>query len=104
MDRRHVCSCLLLCTSIERTACHSMSTPVSERTTNPLLVDCEYQLKPVESGFRLALVYNLVNAGGKSKQIVKDKSRLTAKVSEAVQAWGTSAGGPKQGIYMLSNK
>ena len=67
-------------------------------------LDCDYQLKPIESGFRLALVYNLANAGGKSKRIVKDKSRLTAKVSEAVQAWGTSAGGPKQGIYMLSNK
>ncbi len=70
-----------------------------------LSTDCDYQLKPIESGFRLALVYNLVNAGGKSKRIVKDKSRLTAKVSEAVQGWGAAGGGgPKQGICMLSNK
>ena len=69
-----------------------------------MLVDCEHQLAPIQNGFCLSLEYNLVIAGGKSKRIVKDKSRLTAKVSEAVQAWGASAAGPKQGIYMLSHK
>jgi len=58
----------------------------------------------VRSGFRLALVYNLVNAGSKTKRIVKDNSRMVAKVAEAVKAWSANTHGPKQGIYMLQHK
>ncbi|KAL3142581.1 hypothetical protein ABBQ38_002899 [Trebouxia sp. C0009 RCD-2024] len=57
-----------------------------------------------QSGYRLALIYNLVSAGGKSKRVVKDKSRVTSKIAEAVQKWGATAQGPKRGIYMLSHK
>ena len=71
---------------------------------NTPFADCEHQLKPVQSGFRLALIYNLVNAGSKSKRIIKDKSRVTAKIAEAVKQWGVTAKAPKRGIYMLSHK
>ena len=50
-----------------------------------MFADCEHQLKPVQSGYRLALIYNLVNVGGKSKRVIKDKSRVTSKIAEAVQ-------------------
>lgn len=45
---------------------------------------------------------------GKCWQQVKanhqDKSRVTAKIAEAVKQWGVTAKAPKRGIYMLSHK
>ena len=111
LSRSSVLSCAIVADSHQAQAHHSMATHLSQHCDlyhqaihTGLSADYEHELKPVQSGFRLALVYNLVNAGSKSKLIVKDKSRLTSKVADAVKVWSGDANRRKRGIYMLSHK
>ena len=66
--------------------------------------DCTHELKPVQSGFQLALVYNLVHVSSGPRPAVKDCSKVIAALSAAAQAWGANPASSMRAIWMLEHK
>eukprot|EP00053_Salpingoeca_punica_P010580 m.95081 g.95081 ORF g.95081 m.95081 type:complete len:959 (-) comp15438_c0_seq5:287-3163(-) len=53
--------------------------------------DCEHEVLPIESGYRLCLVYNLVRPAGCKSLTVPDESERVAQAAKALQQWSSSA-------------
>ena len=66
--------------------------------------DCKHELKPVQSGFRLALVYNLIHISDGPMPVLKDCSGVMAKIAGLVQDWSVDAHAPRRAIWMLEHK
>ena len=66
--------------------------------------DCQHEIKPVTSGYRLCLVYNLVHTGcGPSPMIPDDKKAVSAIVSH-VRKWNEDKGHNQMMAYMLEHQ
>ena len=66
--------------------------------------DCKHELKPVQSGFRLALVYNLIHVSDGPMPMLKDCSEVIAKITRLIQAWSVKAPGQHRAVWMLEHK
>ena len=66
--------------------------------------DCKHELRPVQSGFRLALVYNNLNLSTGPDPQLNHYSRLVADITREVKDWALQVDLPDQGIYMLAHK
>lgn len=64
--------------------------------------DCRHELRPVRSGYRVALAYNLVRKNGKSPQ-APDYKKETAEVAAVLRAWSADAEGPRKVVYPLAH-
>ena len=66
--------------------------------------DCKHELRPVQQGFRLALVYNLIHAPRAPTPFLKDASEAVCGLTAAAQAWGLDEDSQDWQIYMLEHK
>lgn len=65
--------------------------------------DCKHEIRPIESGYRLCLVYNLVHTGKGLPPALMDKSVDARRVAELVARWITALAAPKKLILMLEH-
>ena len=73
-------------------------------TQHMALADCKHELKPVQSGFRLALVYNLIHASDGPTPALQDCSEVMTKITRLIQAWNAESPGQNRAIWMLEHK
>lgn len=66
--------------------------------------DCMHALKPVLSGYRLALMYNLTHSPGTSVPALKDSSHLVSGIRTLAEAWAADVSAPDWQVYMLDHK
>ena len=66
--------------------------------------DCRHELRPVTSGLRLCLIYNLVHAGSGPTPSPADHSQTIAHIVQAVQSWIADPCGPEKLIYVLQHE
>lgn len=66
--------------------------------------DCKHELKPVVSGYRLALVYSLCSFSSGPAPALQDNAELFARIREAMQQWADSKDRPFKGIWMLEHR
>lgn len=69
--------------------------------------DCEHEIKPVLSGYRLALVYNLVKTSTDgllpSSTEINEDAEYT-RISAAFNAWSCDPAAPPKMAFLLSHK
>ena len=65
--------------------------------------DCQHELRPVRSGHRLVLVYNLLRAGRGSPRVPDDRP-LVASVAAALRDWAGDPEGPAKLVYPLTHE
>lgn len=69
--------------------------------------DCRHEVLPVVSGYRLALVYNLVRVGTGPLPLPPDYAPQQQRATELLRAWGqgdpSPASGPSKLIYPLEH-
>ncbi|KAK9813504.1 hypothetical protein WJX73_003015 [Symbiochloris irregularis] len=66
--------------------------------------DCKHQLLPVQSGYRLALVYNLVHAANVPKPILRDRAETIAQIHSLAQQWDVPDDEPRCQVYVLDHQ
>jgi hypothetical protein len=49
--------------------------------------DCEHELRPVKSGYRVCLVYNLVHVGDGAPPAALNKADAVAEMKDVVRQW-----------------
>lgn len=66
--------------------------------------DCEHEIRPVNEGYRLALIYNLIAQN--TPQVLKppDNSASVQNVVDAIRAWGQDAEGPEKLVMPLEHQ
>jgi len=65
--------------------------------------DCRHELRPVRSGFRVALVYNLVRRAGRPPHAPDHRQEVDA-VAGALRAWGFEPDGPVKVVLPLAHR
>jgi hypothetical protein len=65
--------------------------------------DCRHELRPVRSGFRVALVYNLVRRAGRPPH-APDHRREVDAVAGALRAWNSEPNGPVKVVLPLAHR
>lgn len=65
--------------------------------------DCRHELRPVRSGFRIALVYNLVRRSGRPPHAPDNRQEVDA-VAGALRAWGSEPDGPVKVVLPLAHR
>ncbi len=65
--------------------------------------DCQHELRPLRSGHRVALVYNLVRPKGRAPR-VPDVRPDVARVAKALRSWGSTPGTPVKVVYPLKHQ
>ncbi len=63
--------------------------------------DCEHEVKPVTSGHRLCLIYNLVHTGRGPAPRFEDFASETDRLRAAVQAWAADTARPPLKLCFL---
>src|SRR5437764_1040636 len=58
--------------------------------------DCEHEVKPLRSGHRLCLVYNLTLAKGKKPPGAPRREEHVARVAEVLRAWAEGGEAPQK--------
>ena len=66
--------------------------------------DCKHELRPVQHGYRLALVYNILNLTTGPVPQLQDCSQQVQQIAREIQLWGQRADAPKRTIYVLGHK
>ncbi len=66
--------------------------------------DCRHELRPVTSGLRLCLIYNLVHTSSGPTPSPADHRQTVARVVQAVQGWIADPHGPEKLIYVLQHE
>ena len=65
--------------------------------------DCQHELRPVRSGYRVALVYNLVRPKGRALR-VPDVRPDIARVAKALRSWGSATDASVKLVYPLKHQ
>ncbi len=65
--------------------------------------DCQHELRPLRSGHRISLVYNLVRAKGRPPR-VPDARPDVARVATALRAWAAQPESPLKVVYPLKHQ
>jgi len=65
--------------------------------------DCVHALKPVQQGYRVALVYNLTRRGAKALT-VPDESPVVDKIAALLRTWPKRDDAPQKIVYPLDHK
>jgi len=69
------------------------------------LADCEHEVEPVHSGYRLCLIYNLVcREQGPLPSAANHGGGAVQAVQHAVQEWAADSAGPEKLCYMLEHR
>lgn len=63
--------------------------------------DCPHELRPVRSGYRLVLAYNLVRAGKRPMPV--DYEREIEAVAQVLRAWAAQPDSPAKVVYPLAH-
>ena len=66
--------------------------------------DCRHELRPVTSGLRLCLIYNLVHSGTTPAPSPADHSQAVARVVQAVKSWNDDSDAPTKLVYVLQHE
>ena len=66
--------------------------------------DCRHELRPVTSGLRLCLIYNLVHSGSTLAPSPADHSQAVARVVQAVKSWNDDSDAPTKLVYVLQHE
>ncbi len=66
--------------------------------------DCEHEVKPLRSGYRLCLVYNLTLAKSKEPLGAPRSQEQIARVADVLRAWARDAKGPKKLAVTLGHQ
>ena len=66
--------------------------------------DCRHELRPVTSGLRLCLIYNLVHSGNTPAPSPADHSQAVARVVQAVKSWSADSDAPTKLVYVLQHE
>ncbi|GAQ81131.1 hypothetical protein KFL_000710360 [Klebsormidium nitens] len=66
--------------------------------------DCEHELLPIQTGYRLALIYNLVVKSSNRFQGPADNTKATAEVAEAIKRWTQDSNGTKRVVFPLEHQ
>lgn len=65
--------------------------------------DCEHEVHPVTSGYRLCLVYHLVHHEG-ARPETPDNQEIEKKVTALLSQWATSGDAPLKLVYLLEHR
>ena len=65
--------------------------------------DCRHELRPVTSGLRLCLIYNLVHSGSTPAPSPADHSQAVPRVVQAVKSWNDDSDAPTKLVYVLQH-
>ena len=65
--------------------------------------DCRHELRPVTSGLRLCLIYNLVHRNSGPTPCPTDYTQTVARIVQAVQSWIADPCGAEKLIYVLQH-
>lgn len=63
--------------------------------------DCEHEVRPIRSGFRVGLVFNLIRRGGKLAP--PDERPAVRAAAECLREWATGGGAPRKLVYLLDH-
>ena len=66
--------------------------------------DCRHELRPVTSGLRLCLIYNLVHSNSTSAPTPADHSQAVSRIVQAVRNWSVDQNAPAKLIYVLHHE
>ena len=66
--------------------------------------DCVHELRPVQQGFRLALVYNLIHSPNAPTPALADCDDLVSSICAALKSWGEDGESADHTIYMLEHQ
>ena len=65
--------------------------------------DCYHEVKPVTSGYRLNLVYNLSIAGRKEQPLLSEQTKVIEDIGRALQKWKRESGENPLLTYLLEH-
>lgn len=65
--------------------------------------DCEHEVHPVTSGYRVCMVYNLIARGSGSAMKAPDNQPAVRQVAELFRGWGASGADPVKLVYLLEH-
>ena len=65
--------------------------------------DCRHEVKPITSGYRLCLVYNLAIANRRKQLVLSERMGPIEAIDRAIQAWVQEAGGKPILTYLLDH-
>jgi len=80
------------------------STAPSEIRYAAFYADCEHEVRPVTKGYRVCLVYNLVQKKGKNSPATPDHRPETAAAVKILQSWADSDEKPDKLVYLLEHQ
>ena len=66
--------------------------------------DVQHEVKPITSGYRLALSFNLIHTTKSLRPALPSQSNITSRLSEVLTLWRDGDGGPSKIMYLLSHK
>ena len=69
-----------------------------------MLADCKHELRPVKSGFRLALVYSILNISTDPSPVPMDCSWMKTSITAVVEDWSADKDVPDVAIYVLDHR
>lgn len=69
-----------------------------------MLPDCKHELRPVKCGFRLALVYNVLNISASPSPEVTECSYVKHLITVIFSEWASDKDVPDVGIYVLDHR
>lgn len=65
--------------------------------------DCYHEVKPVTSGYRINLIYNLSIVDRKKKPLLSEQSKVIEDIGSAIQKWKQESGENPILIYLLEH-
>lgn len=65
--------------------------------------DCEHEVRPVRSGYRICLIYNLVQTKKKAPLQPPDHRAAIAASAPLLAGWASGSKGPKKIVYLLNH-
>lgn len=75
-----------------------------ETTVLSWYTDVKHEIKPITSGFRLALAYNLIHTTQSLRPALSTNSALVDRLSRVLLAWNNRNGDPQKIVYLLDHK
>ncbi|GAQ91380.1 hypothetical protein KFL_007750060 [Klebsormidium nitens] len=66
--------------------------------------DCQHELRPVRSGYRLALIYNLIAQGSTRVPLPADNTEAAEQVVKAIKTWSRDKSGPQKLVIPLAHQ
>ncbi|GAQ83522.1 hypothetical protein KFL_001510250 [Klebsormidium nitens] len=66
--------------------------------------DCQHELRPVRSGYRLALVYNLIAQGSTRVPQPANNTEAAGEIVKATKAWSQEERGPQKLVIPLAHQ